>query len=156
MFCSVVQTDSLTGMVHQGRGGHSKGRERARGSLGRVWRMGVSGGGWEAEGRGPLTSGQRGGTGEAGGWSPRPPCALASGPFSLSCPVEVTTRCEPHMSVGCDLCAHSGAHTTINTAHRAFTLGALRPRDLCSCALALSEAPGWFRAEEGHSAANVS
>lgn len=155
MFCFVVQTDSLTGMVHQGRGGHSKGRERARGSPGGVWRMGVSGGGWEAEERGPLTSGQRGGMGEVGGRSPLPPCVLASGPFFLFCPAEVTTQCKPHMPVSCDLCAHSGAHTTINTAHRAFTLGVLRPRGLCSCALALSEAPGWFRAEDGHSAASV-
>ena len=54
-----------------------------------VWMMGVSGGGWEAEERGPLTSGERGGMGEVGWGSPLSACVLTSGSFFLFCSVEV-------------------------------------------------------------------
>lgn len=116
---------------------------------GRLW-------GWlGGRGEGPLTSGQRGGMGEVGGRSPLPPCVLASGPFFLFCPTEITTQCKPHMPVSCDLCAHSGAHTTINTTHRAPSSRCPQaPWPLLLC-LALVRPLDGFRAEDGHSAASV-
>lgn len=52
-------------------------------------RVGVSGGGWEAEERGPLTSGERGDMGEVEWGSLLSACVLTSGSFFLFCSVEV-------------------------------------------------------------------